>query len=95
MIIGIITYILLALAIAFIGKARTLGFLLSFGISLLLTPIAGIISVMTSPKLILYHVVEHDCPECGSNYDKPHEACPYCMKQGKYVSLHSNVVAAT
>lgn len=95
MIIAIITYIILALVIALLGRARTLGFFLSLAISILLTPIAGIISVMTSPKLILYHVVEHDCPECGSNYDKPHEVCPYCMKQGKYVSLHSNVVAAT
>jgi len=95
MIYLIIAYIALAVLIAFIGKERTLGFFFSFLLSILLTPIGGIITVMSSPKLILYHVVEHECPECGYSFTKPHESCPSCLKQGKYVSLQSIIVDAT
>lgn len=95
MIYGVITYLLLATGVAFLGKTRTLGFFFSLVISLLFTPIIGLIIVISSPKLILYHVVEHECPECGFSYDKPHDSCPSCLKEGKYVILNPNVVAAT
>lgn len=95
MIIGIVTYLILALVIAYIGKYRTIGFVNGFVFSVLLTPIAGLLIVMNSPKLILYHIVQHNCPECGYSYNEPHDFCPMCQKDGKYVVLKPNVVPTT
>jgi len=95
MIFGITTYLLFVLVIAYFGKDRTIGFFNTLLISLLLTPIAGLIVVVNSQKLILYHIVQHNCPECGYSYSEPHEFCPMCQKDGKYVVLKPNIVPTT
>jgi hypothetical protein len=95
MIIGIIAYFLFALGIAFWGKERTIGFFNSLVISLLLTPIAGFFVVLNSQKLILYHIVQHNCPECGYSFSEPHDYCPMCAKEGKYIILKPNIVPTT
>lgn len=95
MIFGVIIYFVLSIAIAFLGHNRTIGFLNSLIVSLLLTPIAGLLVVMNSQKLILYHIVQHECPECGFSFDQNHDSCPLCLKEGKYVVLKSTIVPTT
>ena len=95
MIFGVIIYFVLSIAIAFWGKHRTIGFLNSLIICLLLTPIAGLLVVVNSQKLILYHIVQHECPECGFSFDQNHDSCPLCLKQGKYVVLKPTIVPTT
>jgi hypothetical protein len=95
MIIGIVTYIFLSLGVALLARDRNLGMIPAFLISLFLTPITGLFAVIHSPKLILYHIVQHECPECGYSFDKNHDACPICLKDGKYVPLHPNIVPTT
>lgn len=95
MIIGIVAYLVLALVVAYIGKDRTIGFVNALIFSVLLTPIAGLLVVMNSQKLILYHVVQHSCPECGYSFSEHHEFCPMCQKDGKYIILKPNVVPTT
>lgn len=95
MIFAITTYLFFVLVIAFFGKDRTIGFFNALLISLLLTPVAGLIVVVNSQKLILYHIVQHNCPECGYSYSEPHDCCPMCQKDGKYVVLKPNIVPTT
>lgn len=95
MIIGIVTYLLLATGVALLGKDRNIGMVHTFLIGIFLTPVTGLFAVLHSQKLILYHIVQHECPECGYSFDKNHDACPICLKDGKYVPLHPNVVPTT
>lgn len=95
MILIIVAYFIVCLAVAFLGKDRTIGFVSSFIISLLLTPIAGLLVVVNSSRLILYHIVQHDCPECGYSFDSKHDFCPLCLKEGKYIVLNPNIVPTT
>jgi len=95
MIFGISSYLIFSLVIAYFGRSRTIGFLNALIICLLLTPIAGFIVVINSQKLILYHIVQHNCPECGFSFDEPHEFCPMCQKDGKHVILKPNIVPTT
>lgn len=95
MIIGIASYLVLSIVIAFIGKDRTIGFINALVISVLLTPIAGLLVVINSQKLILYHIVQHNCPECGYSFSEPHKFCPMCQKDDKYIILKPNVVPTT
>lgn len=95
MIIGIATYFALAFVIALLGKDRAIGFVNTLIISVFLSPIAGLLVVMNSRKLILYHIVQHHCPECAYGFNEPHEFCPLCQKDGKYVMLKPNIVPTT
>lgn len=95
MIIAVIVYLVLSLTVAFFGKARTVGFIQALIISVLLTPITGLIVVLNSSKLILYHIVQHECPECGFSFDSNHDSCPLCIKEGKYVMLTPTIVPTT
>lgn len=95
MILGIVTYLILALVLAFWGRERNVGFVSALLFSVLLTPIAGLIVVINSPKLILYHIVQHHCPQCGYSFDEAHESCPICQKDGKFVLLNPTIVPTT
>ena len=95
MILGMAIYFILALVIAFLGKDKTIGFLNALIISVFLSPIAGLLVVLNSQKLILYHIVQHSCPECGFSFNEPHEFCPMCQKEGKNVILKPNIVPTT
>jgi len=95
MIIAIIVYFILSIGVAYLGKTRTVGFATALIISILLTPITGLIVVINSSKLILYHIVQHECPECGYSFDSKHESCPLCVKEGKHIALTPTIVPTT
>jgi len=95
MIIALIVYLVLSIIIAYLGRLRTVGFMQALIISILLTPIVGLIVVIHSSKLILYHIVQHECPECGYSFDSKHELCPLCVKEGKQISLRPTIVPTT
>jgi hypothetical protein len=95
MIIALIVYLVLSIIIAYLGKLRTVGFMQALVISILLTPIVGLIVVINSSKLILYHIVQHECPECGYSFDSKHDQCPLCVKEGKQISLRPTIIPTT
>ncbi len=95
MIIVVIVYLILSIGVAYLGKSRTVGFMQALIISILLTPITGLLVVINSSKLILYHIVQHECPECGYSFDSKHELCPLCLKEGKQIALTPTIVPTT
>lgn len=95
MIYLVIIYLIIAIAIAFWGKHRTIGFFNSLVISLILTPFAGVLAVANSSKLILYHIVQYNCPERGYSFSESHKTCPMCEKEGKHILLNPNIVPTT
>lgn len=95
MILGVITYLILSLGVAFWGNRRTIGFLNTLLIGLLLTPIFGLLVVYNSQKLILYHVVEHECPQCGYSFNEAHDHCPLCIKENKVIHLTPHIIPTT
>lgn len=50
-VLGIVTWCLVAVAVGLIGSRRKIGFAWTLILSLILTPIVGIIVALTSPKL--------------------------------------------
>jgi predicted RNA-binding Zn-ribbon protein involved in translation (DUF1610 family) len=95
MIFMVIIYILLSVSVGIIARDRRIGFIQAFVFSLFLTPIAGLAVVMKSDKLILYHMVQYGCPECGYHSEKAEDYCPHCREQGKYVILKPNIIPTT
>jgi DNA-directed RNA polymerase subunit RPC12/RpoP len=91
----ILIYILLALGVAFIGRYRKTGFTLPFIVSLLLTPIVGLLVVAHSNKKITYHEFQYHCPRCGYNFTEELEFCPYCSKAGREVRLVKEQITMT
>jgi len=95
MIIAVIIYLILSIAVAYWGKHRTIGFVNTLVVCVLLSPITGILVVFNSSKLIMYHVVQHECPECGYCFDEKHDFCPLCVKEGKFIMLNPTIVPTT
>ncbi len=94
-ILVIIVYIVLSLAVAYMGKDRTVGFLYSLILCLFMTPFVGLYVVLNSSKLILYHMVQYECPECGKQYSNNPEYCPSCLKKGNRVAVTPTIIPAT
>ena len=94
-ILVIILYLVLSLVVAYMGKDRTVGFLYSLLLCLFMTPFVGLYVILNSPKLILYHTVQYECPECGKHYSNNPEYCPSCLKQGRRVVVTPTIIPAT
>ena len=50
-VLGILTWCLISVLIGLVGSRRKIGFAWTFVLSLILTPIVGLIAALTSPKL--------------------------------------------
>lgn len=91
----IIIYILLALGVALLGQSRKVGFIQSFVLSVLLTPIVGLMVVAHSDKKITYFEYQYHCPRCGYNFTDEQKECPYCLKAGHHILLVREEVTTT
>jgi len=77
----VIGYILLSLVVALFSFKKRMGFLLAFSISLLLTPIAGFITILKSDNFlqVTRYVTTYNCTRCNETFFEPHEICPNCQ----------------
>jgi len=78
--IYIITYLLLALAVAFFSFGKRISYLGVFFISLLLTPVIGlIISMKTKNNILTHHYTStHLCQGCDTESTENEKICPTC-----------------
>jgi len=74
----IIGYVLLCLIVALFSFKKRMGFLLAFAISLVLTPIAGIIAILKSDDFlqVTRYLTTYHCTRCNETFFEPHEICP-------------------
>ncbi len=78
----IIGYVLLSLIVALFSFKKRMGFLLAFSISLLLTPIAGIIAILKSDDFlqVTRYVTTFHCTDCNQTFSEPIDICPNCQR---------------
>jgi energy-coupling factor transporter transmembrane protein EcfT len=82
-----IIYIFIVISLAKLGSGRVCGGLKAFIISLLLTPLVGLIYVIRSPQKNTLKIIHYRCPSCGLDYTSKYRYCPSCQKEGKSIHL--------
>ena len=80
-------YLFIAATVAKIGSYRACGGTKAFIISIILTPVIGIIYALISPQKHLIKTVHYRCPNCGLEYVSKHKYYPSCAKEEKYCRL--------
>jgi hypothetical protein len=78
-----IIYLFLVITVAKIGSGRACGGLKSFLVSLLFTPIVGLIYVLNHLKKDMLKITHYRCPACRLEYTSKYRYCPACEKDGK------------
>ena len=53
-VLGILTWCLISVLIGLVGSRRKIGFAWTFVLSLILTPVVGLIAALTSPRPVSY-----------------------------------------
>jgi len=79
-IIGFVIYIFLVFTITKLGTHKACGGLKALIVSVLLTPIIGIIFVSLSPIKNILKITHYRCRHCGLEYTTSHKYCPSCLK---------------
>lgn len=85
-------YLLLAISVSFISFGRRISFLEIFYISLLLTPIVGLISVLKTENNILtrHYTMTYTCSSCGNGVVENEKICPNCGKEMEVLNIKEN-----
>ncbi len=86
----IIGYVLLSIVIGICSFNKRIGFGTTLSISLLLTPIAGIVAVIKSDNFLRRssYTTRYQCPECNMEFTEPHDCCPFCKENHLEISLN-------
>ncbi|MCB2219873.1 MAG: hypothetical protein KQI35_05700 [Bacteroidetes bacterium] len=82
-IIAIVIYLFLVISIAKLGTYKKCGGIKALVVSLLFTPVAGIIYVAISPVKSVLKIVHYRCHHCGLEFTNHHKYCPTCLKEGE------------
>ena len=81
-----ITYLVLAFAVSLLSLSKRISFIEIFIISLLLTPVTGLITVVKAENNILTHhyTTTNACSSCGSDNTENDEVCTHCGMEISY-----------
>ncbi|GAB4331576.1 MAG: hypothetical protein Kow00127_23500 [Bacteroidales bacterium] len=90
-ILGIV-YLFLVLTLTKLGSYKKCGSGRAFLVSLLLTPIAGVLYVSLSPLKQVLKTVHYRCRNCRLEYTTFHRHCPSCLKTGEKHRLEKIVM---
>jgi len=82
-----VLYIILTIILAYHSNISRLSFLQLFLLSILLTPITGLIILLSTKKRFSYYVYQYKCPRCKYFFTENHTICPHCEKEGYKVFL--------
>jgi hypothetical protein len=88
-IIVLIIYIFVSVFLSIEGRRRNIGGLAIFFISIILTPVVGMIFLFTSPRKAtgMHYVKQYRCKRCKFNFTEKHDYCPICEREGIKVEL--------
>lgn len=78
-----IIYLFIVISVAKLGTTKTCGGIKAFIISLILTPVIGLIYVLSSSQKNTLKIIHYRCTYCGLEYTSNHRYCPSCEKDGK------------
>jgi hypothetical protein len=76
-------YLLVSISVARLGMGKVGGVTITFVLSLIFTPLTGLVYSLSSPVKNLIHTTHYHCPKCGLDHTENHEFCPSCLKEGK------------
>jgi len=82
-----VAYVFIALVIAGIGAQRTCGYFRTFLFSILLTPVTGLVYVLSSSHRSVLKTVHYRCSHCGLEYTTEDRYCHICAKEGHKYKL--------
>jgi hypothetical protein len=80
-------YLFVSATVARFGSMREAGGKKTLLISLFLTPVSGLLYVLSSQPKDTLKITHYRCPECALEYTDGHHHCPSCKKEGKKVRL--------
>lgn len=87
-----ISYFLLIAVVTYTASNRKIGKFRVFLISLLFTPIAGIIAFRNSDRAEILRYTRYRCPTCGVDFTEPMIDCPYCRRDGEITKLRPRMM---
>jgi hypothetical protein len=82
-----LVYLFIVISIAKLGSGRKCGGLKAFFLSLFLTPIFGLIYVLSFLPKDTLKIIHYRCPVCSLEYTSKHRYCPSCEKEGRTTRL--------
>ena len=82
MILGGVLYLIFVVIMAAIAKGYKVSTVKVLVMSFFLTPIAGVVLVLSSDKSNIVNTKGYVCPHCGFEFTEYHEYCPLCEKDG-------------
>ncbi|MBE9481088.1 MAG: hypothetical protein IMY69_05275 [Bacteroidetes bacterium] len=87
--IFILFYLILVVLLTIEGAKRTIGGWAIFIISLLLTPVIGVLVLFISQKKlhISYFIKNQKCNHCEHEYSKDSPYCMSCKEQGDWIKI--------
>jgi hypothetical protein len=88
----VLMYLFLVFVLTMNGSKRKVGRLRIFLVSLLLTPLTGLLVYRLSDPVYVLQLTRYHCPRCGIDFTESISDCPYCRRDGKYSRLHPMVM---
>jgi hypothetical protein len=86
-IIGGLIYLLFVFVLTQSAKKYNVKSISIFFLSLIFTPLIGLIALLASGKKGLVTIERYVCKRCGYEYTDFYEYCPHCAKEGKKIPL--------
>jgi hypothetical protein len=82
-------YLAASIIVSMEGVKHQIGGVNAFLLSLVLTPIVGILIVRFSPRSVnvSHYVKRSDCKDCSFNDDSTEDACEICEKHAYWVEV--------
>jgi len=73
----------LVISLAKLGSRKSCGGLKAFVVSLVFTPVVGLVYVLNHSQKDMLKIVHYRCSSCGLEYTSKYRYCPSCEKDGK------------
>jgi hypothetical protein len=88
----VLLYTLLVFILTMNGSKRKVGRLRIFFVSLILTPLTGLLVYRLSEPIYVLRITRYHCPRCGIDFTESISDCPYCKSDGTSSRLHPMVM---
>jgi len=87
-----IIYLLIVISLSFFSLGKRISFVEIFFISLILTPIVGLITLIKAKNNISTHhyTMTYTCKSCGNGVEENEKTCPKCGREMQVLHIAKN-----
>ncbi len=83
----ILIYFIAGIVVSILSYRKGLFWLWALLLSILLTPVAGILYYQSKRPVKIFEENRYKCPRCKFYFTEQHPECPYCKKDGEEIKL--------